>query len=322
METQNRNTFVIIVVVVAVVALLCCLALVAVAAATGLFFPIWRTEGGPGAAAAMARTEESFDVGSTPQLQLSNFAGSVLVRSGAGEQIHVIATKRVTPASDLERVEINFDHRGSELVIQTRKPARLMAANVEFEITVPPGTQAELRTGAGTVEVEGIQGGVIVDTGSGSVEAWALLGAVDLHTGSGTITVQDVTGDLTLDSGSGGLSVRGLNGSLDAHTGSGSIDVNGTTGQVRLDTGSGSVEYLGAPEGECRFETGSGRIVLRLPAALDARVDLSTASGTVDVAFPVEGEVGRRDVRGVIGSGEEASIFAQTGTGDIQVLIY
>ena len=322
MESQNRNTTVIIVVVIAVVGLLCCLALIAVAGVTGLFFPVWRTEGGPGAAAAAARTEQSFDVGSTPQLQLINFAGSVVVRSGEGDQIHVVATKRVTPASDLERVEINFDHRGSELVIQTRKPARLMAANVEFEITVPPGTQAELRTGAGTVEVEGIQGGVIADSGSGSIEAWALLGAVDLHTGSGTITVQDVTGDVVLDSGTGGVAVRGLNGSLDAHTGSGSIDVNGATGQVRLDTGSGSIEYLGAPEGECRFETGSGRILLRLPPALDAPVDLSTASGTVDVAFPVEGEVERRDVRGVIGSGEEASIFVRSGTGDVQVLTY
>lgn len=322
METRNRNTVVIVFVVVAIAALLCCLVLIAVAAGTGLFFPIWRTEGGPSGAAAAARTEQSFDVGPAPRLELTNFSGSVSVSSSAGERIEVIATKRVTPARDLDRIEISFDHRGSELVIEARKPATLLAANVEFEIRVPPGTQAELRTGSGTVEVEGIQGGLAVDTGSGSIEAWALLGPVDLHTGSGSITVQDVTGAVTLDSGSGGLSVRGLNGSLEAHTGSGSIDVNGTTGQVRLDTGSGSVDYLGAPEGECRFETGSGRIVLRLPAALDARVDLSTGSGTVDIAFPVEGDVGRREVQGVIGSGEEASIFAHTGTGNIDVLTY
>jgi DUF4097 and DUF4098 domain-containing protein YvlB len=113
-----------------------------------------------------------------------------------------------------------------------------------------------------------------------------------------------------------------VNGSLDAHSGSGGIDVNGVTGQVRLDTGSGSVEYLGDPSGECRFETGSGRIVLRFPAALDAQVDLSTGSGTVDIGFPVEGDVGRREVRGVIGSGEKASIYAHTGTGNIDVVTY
>jgi hypothetical protein len=322
MESNNRNTVIVIVVVIAVIALLCCLALIAVAAGTGLFFPIWRTEGGPAAGTGAERTEQSFAVGSTPELQLDNFAGSIVVRAGEGEQIRVTATKRVTPARDLDRVEVSFDHQGSSLEIRTRKPATLVAANVQFELVVPPGTRAELRTGSGTVEVEGIQGGLLVDTGSGSIEAWSLLGTVDVHTGSGSITVQDVSGDLILDSGSGGLAVRGLDGSLDAHTGSGSIDVNGASGPVRLDTGSGSVAYQGTPRGDCRFETGSGRIVLRFPADLDARVDLETGSGTVDVAFPVEGQVDRREVEGVIGSGEEATIFAHTGTGNIEILTY
>ncbi|MGC9336400.1 MAG: hypothetical protein ACP5JJ_19865 [Anaerolineae bacterium] len=65
----------------------------------------------------------------------------------------------------------------------------------------------------------------------------------------------------------------------------------------------------------------SGSIVLRLPAALDALVELDTGSGRVAIDFPVDGRVGTRDIKGVIGGGEEASIYTHTGSGDITVLM-
>lgn len=321
MGSKDRNRLVIVFVVVAIVALLCCLALLVAAAAAGFFLPAWRTEGGPGPAQGTARTEQVFRAGTAPELRLDNFAGTVLVRAAEGDEIQVIATTSVARAGDLHRVEIAFDHQGSSLVIETRKPATLMNAYVAFEITVPPGTRAHLHTGSGGVEVEGIQGGLVVDTGSGSIDAGALRGEIDLHSGSGSIDTRDIVGSLKADTGTGGVTVLGMDGTLEAHSGSGSIDIRGAQGQVRLDTGSGSVEYEGAPEGECRFETGTGSIVLRLPAALNAQVALDTGSGRVEIAFPLEGSVGRREVRGVIGSGQEASIYAHTGSGDITVMM-
>jgi hypothetical protein len=307
--------------VVAIAALLCCLVILAVAAATGLVFPITRTGGGPGISSVAVGLEQSFTVGDTPELSLDNFSGAVTVSAAEGDQIRVVATKRAGPGN-VDRIEILFDHQGATLGIRTRRPATLLAASVEFEISVPPGTRAELRTGSGTVRVEGVQGGVSVDTGTGGIEVSALVGAVDLHTGSGGVDVRDVTGDLVVDSGSGAVSIQGIDGDIEAHTGSGSINAAGATGQVRLDTGSGNLDYEGVPQGECRFETGSGSIVLRLPSELDARVDLDTGSGRIAIDFPVQGQVGTREVQGIIGSGEEASIFAHTGTGNINVAMY
>jgi len=62
--------------------------------------------------------------------------------------------------------------------------------------------------------------------------------------------------------------------------------------------------------------------VLYPPADLDARVDLRTSSGTLDVQFPVEGESTPQRVRGIIGSGEEASIRARTTSGSTDVFQY
>jgi hypothetical protein len=42
--------------------------------------------------------------------------------------------------------------------------------------------------------------------------------------------------------------------------------------------------------------------------------------GNVDVDFAVDGQVARREVRGVIGSGAQGTIYAHTGTGSIDVV--
>jgi DUF4097 and DUF4098 domain-containing protein YvlB len=113
-----------------------------------------------------------------------------------------------------------------------------------------------------------------------------------------------------------------VNGDLDAHTGSGGIDVLDADGNARLDTGSGTVEYRGAPSGECRFETGTGSVVLYLPAELDFTILAETGSGSIDVQFEVDGQVSRQHVEGVVGTGQEATIIANTGSGGIDVYQY
>jgi hypothetical protein len=107
---------------------------------------------------------------------------------------------------------------------------------------------------------------------------------------------------------------------LDANTGAGDIDVRVAAGTARLDTGAGSLRYQGMPQGECRFETGAGDITLALPTDLNVRVDLETGTGDIDVDFVVDGEVTRREVQGVIGSGAEGTIYAHTGAGNIDVV--
>jgi hypothetical protein len=49
-------------------------------------------------------------------------------------------------------------------------------------------------------------------------------------------------------------------------------------------------------------------------------VDLHTGVGSIELDFAVDGEVSRRDVKGVIGSGEGASIYARTGSGSIDLI--
>ena len=47
---------------------------------------------------------------------------------------------------------------------------------------------------------------------------------------------------------------------------------------------------------------------------------LTINSGSIDVQFEVEGRVSRQHVEGVVGTGQEATIIASTGSGGIDVL--
>jgi DUF4097 and DUF4098 domain-containing protein YvlB len=126
---------------------------------------------------------------------------------------------------------------------------------------------------------------------------------------------------LDLDTGAGNMQIENMTGEIDAHTGAGNIETWGSAGPVSLDTGAGNITYQGKPQGDCTFDTGAGNITLRLSAEVDVEVDLDTGIGSIDVDdFDVVGQVSRGEVRGVIGSGDQGRIEAQTGAGNIDLV--
>ena len=125
--------------------------------------------------------------------------------------------------------------------------------------------------------------------------------------------------ELDVDTGAGTIDFRDMTGSIRANSGAGEIEARGAAGPVELRVGAGSLRYEGTPAGHCSFETGAGDIRLRLPARPDLRVELSTGLGTVDVDYDVDGTTSPREVRGVIGDGGDASIYAHTGIGNLSV---
>jgi DUF4097 and DUF4098 domain-containing protein YvlB len=122
---------------------------------------------------------------------------------------------------------------------------------------------------------------------------------------------------LEVRTAAGNVDVRGIQGGIRVHSGAGNIDVRAVSGAARLDVGAGDVRYEGQPAGACSFETGAGNIRLRVPADIDAQVDLSTGVGKVSVDWEVKGRVSPRHVEGTVGEGGQADIQAHTGVGNV-----
>ncbi len=265
MESKNRNVW-IVVIVVLVIACCCMVAIVAGLAGwiTTRYAEPW-TEPFDLGALDRERVEETFDVGDAPSLEITNFAGSVTIRPNEGDLVRVVATKRASSQSRLDRIEVDMSAGDGRLVIKTRKDFTTGNAYVELEITAPSASRVKVDTGAGQVDV------------------------------------------------------RDISGQIDIHSGAGAIAVRGAQGAVQVDLGAGQITYEGAPSGNCRFQTGAGEIVLRLPEDPDVRINLGTGMGAVDVDFDVDGQVSPRSVDGVIGDGSQGSIYAHTGVGSVNV---
>jgi hypothetical protein len=287
---QNRNRWILVIAVAAAAILLCCC--LAAAAAALLVLPArtgWdlysggRSDTGSWGAPQVEGIVGTYAAGAAPHVEITNFAGKVTVRTGAQRTIEMVATKHAPTAASLNRIQVNAYERNGGLVITTQKLGDLTNARVDLEITAPADTSLMLRTGAGDLEIRDL---------AGQVEVW---------TGAGTIRIHDVSG------------------SIQVETGAGQVEVRGATGEVRLQSGVGEINYEGTPAGACSFGTGAGAIKLRMPADLQARVDLETSMGRVEVDFAVDGQVTQRRVEGVIGGSGAVQITARTGIGEIEL---
>ncbi len=140
---------------------------------------------------------------------------------------------------------------------------------------------------------------------------------IETHGQPGSSVDLDVTmpsdSQLQLQTGYGDIRIEGINGQMNSKTGSGSI----TASQVSfnsnslLSTGSGDITFDGSldPKGTFRMETGSGSVILTLPANSSLSFDLHTFSGSIDNSF------GSNE----IGSLPRAKVLIQTGSGSITI---
>ncbi len=197
---------------------------------------------------------------------------------------------------------------------------------VDYEIQVPPATEARINAGSGDVEVSGIRGPVKARTGSGDVMVEEIGGDVEIGTGSGDVWARDVEGDLRVHTGSGDISAKGIRGDAEVSTGSGDVAIREVSGDLSVKTGSGDLELAGlagdaevrtgsgdirlesgiSPRAIWRFHTGSGEVYLLLPEGAEFRLVAETDFGEVRSDFP-----DRHDA--------PAAIEVKTGSGDIRV---
>ena len=225
--------------------------------------------------------------------------------------------------------------------VTVRGSGRGTEAWADLVVEIPAGVDTELRLAVGEVEADGVDGTLLVDTGSGEVRTRNTSGRLTVDTGSGEISVRGASGPVFLDTGSGSIQVEGVRGEvLEVDTGSGGVQgsdlrtdevlVDTGSGSIRLasvtarfvhlDTGSGSVELsLDGDVESLEVDTGSGSITVEAPEDLGAEIELDTGSGGIDVDFPVQVRSASRDhMEGTLGDGQ-GEIRIDTGSGSIRL---
>lgn len=224
-------------------------------------------------------TDHHFD---TPRpVRLAVEVGKGAVRVDATET--AVTVVRVEGA-DAEHVVVEQD--GDRIRIAApRLRSGFFGAEREVHVTVtlPAGSDLEVRTGSAPITVTGTVGRGRLRSGSGDVEVDTATGPLAVETGSGDVRIEEATAELAVKSGSGDVLVVEAGAAAAVSTGSGQVQVWTARGPVVAKTGSGQLTVHEA-DADVSLTTGSGDLTVR--TVRSGRVTVKGASGDVAVGIP------------------------------------
>jgi hypothetical protein len=241
--------------------------------------------------------ERTLTVDGPVELHIRTGAGSIQIRTGAGDRVQVVG--RVSAGSwrdgadaaeRVRKVEATppITQNGNVIRIgDTSNDPLYRNVGISYELVVPANAQINSQTGSGSQTIGSVDGSVRAQTGSGSIR------------------------------------IERTGGSLHAQTGSGNIEVDSVAGEVRAQTGSGSVDVRQTARGDVSVQTGSGSVSLSLPPDAAYTLDARTGSGSIATPQPfaplaAEGRVRRNHVRGTVRGGGN-TVQVRTGSGSIAI---
>jgi len=278
--------------------------------------------------------ERTYDVGSTPVIDVSTTRGRINVRTGEPGRVVVTgaATVRVglmvpADAIDLARkVAANPPIEQSAERLRLRSPSspeENRAMTVNYDVRVPPNSRVIAVSDSGAIEIRDVAGAVEARTQSSSIALSDLGSTADVDTGSGAVTVDRVVGIVRVSTSSSAITARSLRGGLRARTGSGrvfgsfvgegpidvqtqssAIDLSGVSGGLTTFSESGHTYVTGEPSAAWNVTSGSSGIDVHFAAKVNATLHATTSSGTVYTPERlVTGSIEKGRVEGAIGDG-------------------
>lgn len=212
---------------------------------------------GIGGALRSSATEpaRTFPVTGSPALILSSDAGSVTVNRGGTDSIVVQATKYASFGGNLNNIQVNYTQSGSTLNVTVHRSGTFNffnATSVDFTVTVPPTTDLQITTNAGSINVNNVSGKMSLVSNAGSIGA----------------TQVSLTDSSMFKTNAGSIN---FNGSI------------GTSGTYDFETNAGSIDMTlpGSASFHLNASTDVGSITTNFPVSVNHSAAGATASGDV-----------------------------------------
>lgn len=252
------------------------------------------------------------------QFTIRNFNGPIDVRPASGNTAELRAEKRLRGGGDVRDVgfEIRTSSNGDVEICSTQNEDTCYGdrrnhdgwrrqVTVAMTVLVPRGVRVKLATGNGAVSVEGAGSDVQASTGNGRVRIVETGGQVRASTGNGDVEVRNAKGRVNVSTGNGDVAVVTVEGPVEVSSGNGDIDVR--------------MSALRAAE-SMAFSTGSGDVLLTLPANYNGELDASTGNGSIrsDFDLKIKGQLNPRHIRATIGNGGP-TLRMSTGNGQFEI---
>jgi hypothetical protein len=241
------------------------------------------------APAAAQDFQKTYRIEAGGSISVRNVSGDVVITGYDGDAVMVSGTRE---GRDREMVEVEDASAGNRVDVRVRYPRNCNCdASIKFQVQVPRSLRLNFgsSTASGNIEVSGVSGDVNISAASGNVLVKNVAGEIKARTASGDVRVQDITGTVNAGSASGDVDVE-------------IARLEGT--------------------GDMKFSTASGNVNVRLPANLDADIEMSSVSGNLETNFPIEIQAreegpGKR-ARGRVGNGTR-SLRLSSASGNVSL---
>lgn len=187
-------------------------------------------------------------------------------------------------------------------------------AQADITLHLPSGGRVAVHQAAGSVELENVDGEVLVTARTASVEARRIEGPVTVDGRSGRVRISGVQGDLRVGVRSGSVEAHGVRGDrIELTARSGSVEATDLTFEgADLGARSGRVRVEGARGGRLHVHTRSGRIL-----GDEVEVDellLDTRSGGAELRRLAAGTFRAESRSGAV----DLDLVRQTASGRVQ----
>lgn len=248
------------------------------------------------------------------RIEIENLKGRVEVRAWDRQEVKVTGTL----GDGVEKFSMDGDR--SNLRIEVKYPSRSGRTEpTMLVVQVPTLADLEVETVSADIDVHGIASRELsLESVSGDITANGAPREARIESVSGDVRLTLNSHDVSVDTVSGELVLQGrLNGEVSLETVSGNVRLDNLGERLRslsAGTVSGDMDIKAAlaDGGECRMESVSGDLLLRLPRDLSAEVSGESFSG--DLSAP-----GARIQREEYGPGSSFQTRYGAGKGDVRL---
>lgn len=273
--------------------------------------------------------QHSFPLRPGGRISVENFNGSIEISSWNENSVEIRGTKYARSIELRDAIKIDISAQPEAIQVRTIRPSGMRGnMGARYYIRVPRKTELERITSTnGSIRVADVEGEARLRTTNGAVRVEDLLGRLDVQTSNGSVEVTGQEGGAVLRTSNGRIRAEDVRGGLNASTSNGSITARladadpGRT--IRIGTSNGPVDLsLDGTAGDVRVSTTNGGITVRLPEQINARVVAATTNSSIKSDFEViaKGELSKKRIEGLIGSGDGPTIDLSTTNGSIRLM--
>jgi len=253
--------------------------------------------------------------GEQPKLVVEMINGPITITTAKCKEITGQLTKRGVGAEkeeaekELTRIAFDSDVIDGKIVIKAKRTdggKSWNSSGAEATLQIPVGSQVELITSNGTIQVTGKNQGVLARSSNGSVTLNGGLAPVEVKTSNGAVRCSDVVGMAKIETSNGLINVKGKGVSLDCKS------------------ANGSIEFIGdLAEGNHKLLTSNSHLKVTLPRESNLNVDAITSNGKISSDFGLSNAEGSKrgyTLKGAIGAGDPAkTLTLKTSNSSISI---